>query len=354
MLRSLVPRESSAAERPHVRILLIPPRQPEATGNQVTAERHRSTLGPLGHEVLVVDTDGNPEHLWKSAGPFRPDLVHLLHAYRSGSPWLESEALRRLPMVVTLTGTDLHEDLGSPGRHAVVETVLAEAAAVLIQNPSCVVDLGRTHPALASRIHYLPPGILLGTRPWPLRGEAGLSADDLLFLHPAGIRPVKQNLELLELFSPLAAERPRLRLAFCGPVLDPAYGGLFAKALEGRPWARHLGVIPPAAMASALRQSDVVLNHSRSEGLPNALVEAAALGVPILARNIAGNASVVREGENGLLYDDDATFLAQAARLADDPGLRQALRCPAPDRFSAEAEARALETIYREALAGAP
>ena len=79
---------------------------------------------------------------------------------------------------------------------------------------------------------------------------------------------------------------------------------------------------------------DVILNNSVSEGLPNALLEATALGLPILARNIPGNAAVVESGGNGLLYDDAAGFLESAVRLLNDPDLRRSLSHPQPERYA--------------------
>ena len=76
-----------------------------------------------------------------------------------------------------------------------------------------------------------------------------------------------------------------------------------------RRWASYLGVIPPEAMAAAMGGADVIINNSLSEGLANSLLEAATLGIPILARNNPGNAALVRHGINGLLFDDDEACL---------------------------------------------
>ena len=172
----------------------------------------------------------------------------------------------------------------------------------------------------------------------------------ILFLHPAGIRPVKGNRELLDLFDPLAAECLPFSVAFCGPVLDPAYGADFCSAVACRPWAHYLGVIPPEAMPATLRQVDVVLNNSQSEGLANALLEAAALGVPMLVRDIPGNAAVVEAGVNGLFYDDATSFARQARALMADPALRRRLSCPDPGRYDPAVETHALIALYAELI----
>jgi L-malate glycosyltransferase len=327
-----------------LRILIVVPRQPHATGNHVTAARYQEGLLRLGHLVQVVEVSVE-EHV--SFGDFRPDLVHLLHAYRSGRPFLADRS--DLPFVVSLTGTDLHQGLDHAEQSPVIRQVLVQAAAVITQNPLTFGALPRQLPYLAKKLRYLPPGVALGQAPFALREQLQLAPEVPLFLHAAGIRPVKGNLELLHLFDRLPPAGG-WQVAFCGPALDKTYSSLFFAAIAERPWSHYLGVIEPAAMASALAQADVVLNHSTCEGLPNTLLEAAVLGRPMLARNIEGNAAVVEEGVNGLLYEDDATFLHQAGRLAGEPELRRQLARPDPARYELQREALTLEAIYREAL----
>lgn len=59
-----------------------------------------------------------------------------------------------------------------------------------------------------------------------------------------------------------------------------------------------------------LSKTDLYLSTSRWEGLPIALIEAASLGIPIVASDVVGNNEVVESGENGLLYPLKDTDLA--------------------------------------------
>ena len=67
-------------------------------------------------------------------------------------------------------------------------------------------------------------------------------------------------------FDRVVAAEPRVRLLYVGPVLEAAEGEALARALGGRPWARHLGPIAHSAIPSLLERTDVVLNCSVSEG----------------------------------------------------------------------------------------
>jgi glycosyltransferase involved in cell wall biosynthesis len=336
----------------NMRILIVLPRQDPATGNEVTAERHRAGLEALGHEVAlerVAPEDG--ASLRAASLSFAPDLVHLLHAYRSGRPWLEA-GVDRIPCLVTLTGTDIHGGIDDPEEGPVIRRVLERADRIITQNRLTADALSQEGPPFAGKIAYLPPGIVLGTASSPFARSELAPSGHTLFLHPAGIRPVKGNLELLELFDPLAASGLPFVVAFCGPPLDAPYSADFFAAVARRPWARHLGVIPPAAMPALLRGADVVLNNSQKEGLPNALLEAAALGVPMLVRNIPGNAAVVEEGVNGFLYRDAAAFADRAVLLMTDPARRRSLARPTPGRYAPEEETRLLMAIYSDILSG--
>lgn len=333
-----------------MRILIVLPRQERATGNEVTAERHRAGLVALGHQVELARVAlDDAASLRAAAVAFAPDVVHLLHAYRSGRPWLEV-GLGRIPYVVTLTGTDINTGIATPAEGPVIRRVLAAAGRIISQNRLTAERLRNEFPTLAAKIAYLRPGIILGTAPAPVSRDELAPLGGILFLHPAGLRPVKGNRELLDLFDPLAAEGLPFSVAFCGPALDPAYSNDFLAAVDRRPWARYLGVIPPAAIPATLRQVDVVLNNSQSEGIANALLEAAALGVPMLVRDIPGNAAVVEEGINGLRYADATTFIRQARALITDSASRRRLSRPDPGRYDPAGETQALVALYAEAV----
>lgn len=333
-----------------MRILIVLPRQERATGNEVTAKRHFAGLVALGHQVALARVAlDDAASLRDVVSDFAPDLVHLLHAYRSGRPWLEAN-LSTLPFVVTLTGTDINIGIDTLEEGPIIRRVLAGAGKIISQNSLTAERLRSEYPWLAAKVAYLPPGIILGNAPTPFLRSELAAPGETLFLHPAGLRPVKGNRELLDLFAPLAATGPPFTVAFCGPALDPAYSADFFAALARHPWARYLGVIPPEAMPATLRQVDVVLNNSQSEGISNALLEAAVLGVPMLVRDIPGNTAVVEANGNGLLYHDAPSFTRQARRLCEDPGLRRRLSRPLLERYAPEVETQALVAFYAELL----
>ncbi|MBN1230563.1 MAG: glycosyltransferase family 4 protein [Anaerolineales bacterium] len=63
------------------------------------------------------------------------------------------------------------------------------------------------------------------------------------------------------------------------------------------------------------QQSNLFLNPSRDEGMPNVVLEAMASGLPVVATNIAGNEELISVGETGLLVEpEDVAGLAESLR----------------------------------------
>jgi len=92
------------------------------------------------------------------------------------------------------------------------------------------------------------------------------------------------------------------------------------------------GRLPFAGVQEILLQSQAILLMSDFEGLPVALLEAMAAGVVPLVRSIpSGIPEVVRQGDTGLLVDEDPDQAAEALlALAEDPALWH--RCSAASR----------------------
>jgi glycosyltransferase involved in cell wall biosynthesis len=239
--------------------------------------------------------------------------------------------------------------LDDPEQIEIIHTIMHQAAFVLLQNPLIIAELKTVHPALTTNLRELTPGIVLGTAAYDLRSIHSLKKAQTLFLCPAGLRPVKGALELLEMFDQVAMESSPFLLAFCGPILDEDYAKRVLDAIEQRPWSSYLGAISPGAMANAMRGADVILNNSQTEGLANALLEAATIGLPILARKIPGNAAVVRHESNGLLYSNRTEFTRYALQLLKRER-RQQLSCPDPDRYNPDQETAELIAILQKTI----
>jgi len=332
-----------------MRILIVIPEQDRPSGNWVTARRFQQGLEKLGHRVMLIETSMHGKGSFdQEVIEFAPEVALLLHAYRSGKPWLESILMQKVPMVVMLTGTDVNHGLDDPKQSGIIQAVVSQAIFVILHNPIIAKGLVKKWPGIAECIRIISPGVALGQKPCDLRSILGISQALPLFLMPAGLRPVKGVIGLLQIFDRLEGKPTAFHLAICGPVLDEDYGRRCLAEVAMRRWASYLGVIPPEAMAAAMSGADVIINNSMSEGLANSLLEAASLGIPILARNNPGNAALVRHEVNGLLFDDDQECLRHAARLLDQESRRLLSR---PDSsYRGDLEAKELEAILLKSV----
>jgi glycosyltransferase involved in cell wall biosynthesis len=105
---------------------------------------------------------------------------------------------------------------------------------------------------------------------------------------------------------------------------------------------------------------DIYALSSRREGLPNVLLEAMAMSVPVVATRVAGVPHLIAHGANGLLTEPGSgDQLADAiARLLDDAPLRSRLaeagRATVVSRYSFEARMAKVAAIYDELLGSPP
>jgi len=101
---------------------------------------------------------------------------------------------------------------------------------------------------------------------------------------------------------------------------------------------------------------DVYLMTSEYEGLPIALLEAMALGKPVVATSVGGIPDVVRSGSAGLLAPVGAIGELSdcVLRLLDDPTLRATMGSCGADRVESEHHTRRrvrdIENLYHEVL----
>lgn len=72
-------------------------------------------------------------------------------------------------------------------------------------------------------------------------------------------------------------------------------------------------------------RSTIFVLNTNYEGLPHSVLNAMAVGLPVITTSIGGNAEVVRNGENGLLvpYDDQEAWLKAVKTLLADESLQQ-------------------------------
>jgi glycosyltransferase involved in cell wall biosynthesis len=211
------------------------------------------------------------------------------------------------------------------------------------------------YPRARSRLLRNPAPEVDGVRSTP-PGAGSEEPLRLLFLGSLGDH--KGAHVLLEAIAGLSARTARVVLH--GRATQTQRQGLeaslAARQLDDR--VEYAGFIAPARIAETLLGFDAVVVPSlAAENCPLAIVEALALGRPVIASRVGGIPELVRHGENGLLFSPgDAEGLRSAiARLAAD---RHRLRemggqgKAAVEKLGLSAHIDALEAIYADAIGG--
>jgi glycosyltransferase involved in cell wall biosynthesis len=321
-------------------------------GNATTARRLAAHQRQGGRPAEAVPVSGLAARL--EAGDVH--LVHALHLRKGGVPVRALCRGRRIPFLVTCTGTDLSHDVLVPELRSELRSVVEEAAAITVLHGHQVQVVLKHFPFARPRLYRIRPGVdvLPGRRE---RARFGFRADEFVFLLPAGLRAVKRPAFAVEPLAEVRREGWNVVLAIAGPVQELSCGREVAALAERHPFVRLLGVKAHEAMGSLYRAADVVLNTSSSEGLSNAVLEAMALGRPLLLSDNEGNREAADDPVRpaALFFRDEEEFLASARRLLQDRRLRRELGALAQARarnlFDPEAEGRAFGALYARVLA---
>jgi len=269
-----------------------------------------------------------------------PDLFHGYHAWRGGRAARTLARRHDRPYVVSLGGTDVWELRRDGPRAPEMASVLAGAALVTGAFPS----FGADYPyAVVPRSIELPDA-----RP------PAAPTDEIRALLPSGLRAEKDIELALDLARDLRARGLPLRLRIVGPTLDAAYAHRVRAAARDAAGV-SFEELPPTRMDAAYRATHVVWNTSVFEGGANALLEGAAAGCALCARDVPGNRDLLTEpGAAGLLFDPsdrDGIEAFHRALFDDDPAERLArARAWLAAHHAPDAEAAALRSAWRRAL----
>ncbi len=300
---------------------------------------------------------------------FDPNVVHT-HASKAGA--LGRRAASVVPnaaRVHTFHGHVLEGYFGatvSRGLVAIERRLAAKTDRLVAVSHSTAEDLLRLGVTQEEKLVVVPPGLELeeflqiplsgpARRDGALRLSVGAGEDDVLVGVVGRLAEVKRPEWALDVFDLLRARYPQLMLVFIG---DGELRGMLERRIaaldaDGQRRVHMLGA--HSDMAAVLRDLDVVLAASRSEGMPVALIEAGAAGLPVVATRVGGVPELVAEERTGYLGLSVDELAYGLSKLLDAPVSRsqfgQRAKLRVEKRHSAPALGTQLERLYQAVVA---
>lgn len=185
-----------------------------------------------------------------------------------------------------------------------------------------------------------------------LRRELGLPEGRILVLHAGRFARYKGVLDLVQAWNHLVSSQGASLVLVGGPAIDdpvaiPEMAGIILV-----PWTDRV--------ADYFRACDIYAHPSHADGMPNAVLEAMATGLAVVATRVAAVPEMIAHGKTGVLVDiHDVTGLRAAiVRLIDDARLRRRVGAAAADHakktYPIAAVVDRIEVAYREMLAEDP
>jgi glycosyltransferase involved in cell wall biosynthesis len=179
---------------------------------------------------------------------------------------------------------------------------------------------------------------------------------NITLLNVGRLSPEKGQDLLLEAIAPLCSRHPGLNLKFAGTGPEEARLRALAQSLGIGDRVHFLGYIHD--MPSLYADVDLLVQSSLTEGLPNVIVEAAYLRVPIVATRVGGTDEVVEHEKSGWLIGagDVNAIRAGVHAFLENPGpfvaMGERAHSRIVDGFSIAVRTRRLTDFYRRVCAG--
>ena len=261
---------------------------------------------------------------------FEPSIVHT-HSSKAGILGRTAAHLEKIPIVIHSIHGWGFTPLQSPTKRRLLvaaERWVAPWTDHFIGVSQANIDQGRDLSLLGDDISLIRSGIDLSafkdsSDPAPVGRGLGIPDGVRVVTQIGNLKPQKAPLDFVRVAAIVASSNPGVHFVIAGDgplrgqVKDLADELGIADRLHVPGWWRNV----PALLGA----TDVALLTSRHEGLPRAVVEALAAGVPVVATAVDGTPEVVRDGVNGILAPagDIERLAAGVCTLLEDEDRRR-------------------------------
>ena len=260
-------------------------------------------------------------------GGFRIVHTHDLYANLLGIP---AAVIARVPVIISSQRDLAHLDLYKTRRRVWLRRLQNLSTAVLT-------NANAVREAVLAENHFVPEKVRViyngvdmqrfsqtsQDRDWLMPGAQEKEKWVVLVGNMHG--DVKGHSWLIDSAGAITREFPDTRFVLVG---DGARRKDFERQVAERELGRHFTFLGRRDdVPRILAGCDIAVLPSKAEGLPNAVLEYLAAGLPTVASRVGGNAEIIQDGKTGLLVppEDSSALAAALLRLLRDPGFAASL-----------------------------
>jgi len=250
----------------------------------------------------------------------RPDIVQVFFGIPSGPVAYAIGKTMGHPYVVFLGGRDVPRPNPDPPYYRYLYPILKPAIRAIWRSAGAVIACSEGLKKLAlrtdpeTRIEVIPDGIDLSRFHAPKR-EA--EPDVVRVLSIGRLIPRKgfhHLISALPLLREMTGRKFMVEIVGDGPMMDELKE--LAKKLKVDDLVVFSGTIPYERLHKRYESADLFTLCSSAEGMPLVVLEAMAMGLPVVATKVQGIEELVRDGVNGYLIEDPSDSQALADRIS--------------------------------------
>lgn len=250
----------------------------------------------------------------------RPQVVHVHYASPSVRYFTALARWFGFRVMLTCHGSDILRPLPEDAPH--LGAVLSEADCLTAVTPDIQSRLARRRPPGEQACLLVPNGV--DTDFWHPAPEGRAASAEPVLVAVGRLEPVKGLDLLVAACAALAAAGRPVRLVIVG---DGSQRTALERQAQSAGIADRMsftGALPPAAIRAQLHAADLYVLPSRSEGMPLALLEAMATGMPAIAAQVGGVAGMAAGAVRLVRPEHPEELAAAIAELLAKPALRRA------------------------------
>ena len=259
----------------------------------------------------------------------KPDILHTSLFYSNFFGRIAALLLLRARPVVITEERSMYTE--KRFYHVILDNILSRVTDKIIACSRSVVDFTVRQEKIPERKFHLIYNAVDSARfdipesKDEIRRRYGLSGKDFVVGTVGSLIPKKGHRFLIEACSDLVKSIPDIKLLIIGEGESREALERLVRSVGISQRVRFLG--PRKEVPEIVKMMDLFVLPSLQEGFPRTLLEAMYMGLPVCASNISGIPEIIRNGQNGLMFEpaDPSGISRQIFSLCSDAGFRKNL-----------------------------